>query len=187
MIKNALSTTSTEFFTCTKDMIERILLHSSYPQLFIQRAIAGSFNAVPTNFAGRSKNKNYRYISCPYYVPAFNNVKTTLKSNSIPVMLAPSSFSKNRNLVFSNLKDSIPTGMKKNSMFSVRCGHCEFVYESCSSAVDVTQTVENAMKNPNTKLARHFSEFPTHMLHGSPRIMKTFRNLLPKARTKYFE
>lgn len=176
MIKNALSITSVEYLAYTKDMIERVLVNSSYPKLFIERAIAGNFNSAPQGVSGRSKTKLYRYVSCPYYLPAFDSMKATLTSNDIPVMLAPSPFSKNRNLIFSKLKDTRSADMKKNSIFNVRCCHCEFVYESCSSAVDVARTIENDMKNPSTTLAKHFLDFPTHKLHASPKIIKTFRS-----------
>jgi len=111
-------------------------------------------------------------------VPVFNSVKRTLKNNDVPVMLAPSPFSKNKDLVFSKLKDARPADVKKNSLFRVRCSQCDFVYETCSSTIDVARTIAEDLKKPDTKLAKHFSEFPTHNLQGPPEVIKTFRNRL---------
>lgn len=115
-----------------------------------------------------------RYAACPFYAPVFNKMKAVVSDLNLPVILAPSPYSKSSGLIFSKRKDRQPDGMKKNSLFRARCEQCSFSFNAASTTIGVDGTIKSILMNKGSDVARHFLAHPTHVLARRVLLLKVF-------------
>lgn len=186
MVKNAITMTSAEFLSTTIDMLTTILRRSSYPEPFIASILRLKPNDINRNIIITDTNsaKPRRFISCPFYQPLFDELKSLIAENGLPIHLAPAPFANNRSLLLSNSKDKRPITMNKMTMFRISCYDCSFTFISKNDLLDVHSTTRKLLADSTSLLAQHLSSFPSHTLSDTPEIIKVFRSLCDVRRSQ---
>lgn len=184
MVKNALSMTSPQFISATKDKLREILRRSSYPNPFITDILCLQPSAVNGNdiFADMDKSRLHRFVSCPFNQQLFDDLKSVIIENGLPIKLAPAPFANNRSLLYSRIKDKCTTN--KKTLFRARCNDCSFAFMSTNGAIDVQRTILMRIADTTSTLAKHSSSFPQHTLSSVPEIVKVFHNIFDVKRSQ---
>lgn len=180
MIKRALALTSSKFVPAVTAMLVDVLRRSSYPVPFVNsaiRLIKNNMHGTPSVAACAMPSvQTSTYVSCPYVQPSFDAIKSTIANVGIPVKLAPTPVSRNKNVIFSRLKDSVPQHAKKNVLFRMSCSMCSFFHDAVADTVDVGRTMTRCLENVNAPVAKHLVSYPGHVFMERPVVIRSFRN-----------
>lgn len=175
MAKRAFFLTSPEFEQSIRGILSKILVNSSYPELFILETT--HFNPWNVSPQHRSVNLNLGYIGCPYVEPLFSRINTAIKNNRMRCKLAPTPSANNRRMLFSRLKDSRGNKMLKNSVFKVMCQNCPFDKTlSTVGNLNINQSLIRHVNNSSSLVRQHLLQNPHHALDENFKVIKTFHS-----------
>jgi len=193
MIKHAFHVTSVIFLPKTRDLLETIFKNSSYPYQYYTTMIDDYLNdrnyhaeriQKPENLdettnpqnTMQEKKRSANYVSCPYYRPLVERLNVMIKSHDVPVKLALSPVSTNRNSVFSKLKDMRTNSSIINASFKMRCLDCSYEQTLFTESWDIERTIEHNILWPKSKINTHLLNHPTHKFDMVPVSVRKFRS-----------
>lgn len=174
MIRKAYLLTSPEFLEQTKELLANILKRSSYPEHFIIENLHVNLPNDIKNVRLKEAPNGSRYISCPYFDPFFNIVKSVISENGMNLKLAPMPSSSNKRILFSRIKDFRDRRTIKNAIFKMECKNCEFIHLNTTKGSDIQRTIQSLINDHNSPCAIHILEFPDHQFKKDVKIIKSF-------------
>lgn len=182
MIRHAFDITSPESTENTKLLLCDILRRSSYPEPLINAYIK------PFTTTGLPKiiSQSVRHVSCPYYRPSYNRIKSIVYQNKLNAKLAPKPVSNNRRVLFSRVKGVRDASSIKNCVFKICCSCCSFTHLFTTENLDVQRTFQKVTNDKKSPCGQHISDFPFHSMSKEVFIMKTFDNKFDTEHSRYF-
>ncbi|HEY0221517.1 MAG TPA: hypothetical protein VGC17_01715 [Lactovum miscens] len=182
LIRNAFEVTSPEFMNDTELLLRDILHRSSYPE-----ALTNGYIKPFTSFKmPKDLDYSHRYVSCPYFKPSYERIKSTIYNRKLNVKLAPKPFSNNRRILFSRIKDIRDASSIKNSVFKICCNDCPFAYVCTTKNFDIQRTFQRIVIDDKSVCGQHVLKFPDHSMDKEVIVIKTFHNKFDTEQSRYF-